>query len=151
MSKAKTPRGKGKPRKHIAEALAVEPFKGSITILTQDPNVNGGVMVPPDGYAIATPGAVIICGPLVLPGQDLEIQAETIGTQTDTKGQAAAIDTSAPAWNGAPPPPLPPPVSGSNGATGATGDSGMNGGNTTIQADTYKLTNPLAIRAEGGD
>jgi hypothetical protein len=151
MSKAKAPQGKGKqPRKHVAKALRVDPFKGSITILTQDPNVNGGVLVSPDSpYEMHSPGTVIICGPLVLPGQNFTIQARTFGTQKDTKGQRASIDTSG--LDGTSVPPFPRLTGyGGDGASGVRGGSGMNAGDIAIRADTYHLDTSLPVSADGG-
>jgi hypothetical protein len=162
-------RGAVKTPKSVVQLRA---SKSSITTFTQDPNEVGCTLVPSSGpYVIDTPGNIIICGPISLPGQSFTISAKDIGTRPDSKGQAAAIDVSgAP---GAPPADLPPASAGTNGATGppgpgmwgpvmiypgpagngssgGSGSPGGDGGDININVKNVTPGASLLLKAEGG-
>ena len=143
--------------------------KPSTTVLTQDPNVAGGTIVPSDSpFIMSTPGRVIIAGPVSMPGQSFDLHAGEIGSQNDTKGQAAAINVSgAP---GAPLPDLPPAQIGSSGkdsnleadsgaggagsdsgGQGAQGNPGADGGRITIFTNNVAKGANLSLSADGGN
>src|SRR4051812_48771012 len=130
MATSKNSKTKRQPIKKSSRALSTKPKGGSTTLLTQDPNLKNGVIVPSgSSFDIATPGKVIICGPIFLPGQSFSIEAEQLGTQNDTMGQAAAISVRG--QDGAPIPDSSPAAVGSTGARGTrtpgNGGTGANG------------------------
>jgi hypothetical protein len=170
-SKKTKTEGKGTAKNSNVVPQSMSAQKGSTTILTQDPNVTGNrILVPADGpYSLTTPGRVIICGPLSLPGQSLSVECGEIGTQSDTKGNAAVISVTG--QNGAPPPaPTKPAANGSDGkqaftgnepssfpgergsggAAGRPGTAGGSGGTISVIALSVASGTNLTLNAEGG-